>query len=633
MIYTDWDKELNKNFSPKNDFFNYVNDNWLSNNQIPNDQNTWGQFSIINENNRDRVREILESNSDDPIFQQAQILYKGFMNKSGQKHLDYLIEKIKNIGNIDEFKDIWFNLICKQLIDSPISYYVYPDLNNSERNILYVSVSGLGLPDRDYYLSDDMEEKRTKYKDFMRNFYPGKLDYNGVFDLEKKLSSWNWTKVEKRDPKNYNNPTNYDEFIEKYPNLLCQEFFDLANVRGDTINISNPKFLENFNALLTNNNLDILKQYLIWRVVLNNASLINEKYTQKSFDFYGTYLSGIPKMKSPWKRAISFVNSQLGEVVGLEFCKKYFPESSKNSCLVMVDYIKQELKSRLENNDWMTPETKTKAVNKLNKIRLKIGYPEKEGLTDYSSLLLDPNLSLFENNVIMNTFDVKQHFSELYQNKNKSRFHMNPHTVNAYYSPLNNEIVFPAGILQFPFFDASYNMIENFGGIGSVIGHEITHGFDDQGRKFDENGNLNDWWKDSDAEAYQKKTDLIKGLYSSFKICDQHVNGELTLGENIADLGGVSIALNAMLRYLKDYPEKDDNKYSPIKRFLFSFARVWRNQLRPEEELNRLITDPHSPPKCRVNGVLMNLPEFYSEYNLNSEDKLYQESDKIGSVW
>ena len=633
MIYTDWDKELNTNFSPKDDFFNFVNSKWLNNNPIPDDQNTWGQFSIINENNRDRVREILESDSKDPVFQQAQILYKGFMNKSGQKHLDSVIKNIRKIKNLGEFKKVWFNLICDQLIDSPISYYVYPDLNNSERNILYVSVSGLGLPDRDYYLLDEMGEKRQKYKEFMKSFYPCTIDYNGVFDLEKKLSSWNWTKVEKRDPKNYNNPTNYDEFIEKYPNLLCQEFFDLANVRRDTINISNPKFLKKFNKLLDNNNLDTLKQYMIWRVILNNASLVDERYTQKSFDFYGLYLSGIPTMKSPWKRAISFVNSQLGELVGLEFCKKYFPESSKQSCLLMVDYIKQELKFRLENNYWMTTETKQKAVKKLEKMRLKIGFPDKDGLTDYSDLQLNSGMTLFENNVIMNRFDVKQHFSELYQNKNKSRFHMNPHTVNAYYSPPNNEIVFPAGILQFPFFDASYNMIENFGGIGSVIGHEITHGFDDQGRKFDENGNLNDWWKDSDAEAYQKKTDLIKGLYSSFKICDQHVNGELTLGENIADLGGVSIALNAMLRYLKDYPEKDDNKYSPIKRFLFSFARVWRNQLRPEEELNRLITDPHSPPKCRVNGVLMNLPEFYSEYNLNSEDKLYQESDKIGSVW
>lgn len=633
MIYTNWNKELNTDFSPKNDFFNYVNSNWLNDNPIPADQNTWGQFSIINENNRDRVKEILESESRDPVFQQAQILYNGFMNKSGKKHLDIIIENIQKIKNMVEFKKIWFDLICKQLIDSPVSYYVYPDLNNSERNILYVSTSGLGLPDRDYYLLDNMEEKRLKYMEFMENYYPCNIDYRGVFNLEKKLASWNWTKVEKRDPKNYNNPTNYKKFVQEYPNLLCKDFFDLANVQGDTINISNPKYLKNFNELLTDNNLEMLKHYLIWRVILNNASLVNEHYTQKSFDFYGTYLSGIPKMKESWKRAISFVDSQLGEVVGLEFCKKYFPETSKQSCLLMVDYIKQELKFRLNNNDWMTPNTKKKAINKLEKIRLKIGFPDEDGLTDYSSLHLDSKLTLFENNVIMNNFDVRNHFSELYQNKNKSRFHMNPHTVNAYYSPLNNEIVFPAGILQFPFFDANYNMIENFGGIGSVIGHEITHGFDDQGRKFDANGNLNDWWQDSDANAYQKKTDLIKELYHSFLISDQHVNGDLTLGENIADLGGVSIALNAMIRYLKDYPEKGTHKYSPIKRFLFSFARVWRNKLRPEEALNRLITDPHSPPKYRVNGVLMNLPEFYTEFDLKPDNKLYQTSDKIGSVW
>lgn len=630
-----WLNQIDQSISPNDDFYNYINKKWLDENPIPSDMNRWGQFNIIDEKNRERVHELLKEDSEDKIFKNAQILFNSFFHKSGKNKLNELILDVMNIKNITELRKMWFYLITHQLISSPVSYYVYADMNNSERNIMYASTGGLGLPDRDYYFLDTMKEKREKYKEFMKSFYPLELNYDEIYNLENELAKWTFTKVEKRDPENYNNPTTSEEFKKKYPNLICQELFDLVEVEGSTMNISNPKFLKNFNDLFIDLNLNMLKEYFSWRLILSNAALVDSKYENKKFDFYGRYLSGTPEMKPTWKRAIDFTNSQLGEVIGIEFCKKYFPESSKNKCMEMVNYIKEELKERLLNNDWMTDDTKKKAVIKLEKMDVKIGYPNKEGLRDYSELRLNNSKTLFENNMTMNFFDVLENLGEVYKNKNKHRFHMYPHMVNAYYSPLNNEIVFPAGILQFPFFDENSEMIENFGGIGSVIGHEITHGFDDKGRQFDSDGNLNDWWDDQDAVKYKSKTDLIKELYASFTIDGKNLNGELTLGENIADLGGVSISLNALKKYLKNNPSEDIVKegFTPTQRFFLSFGRIWRNKVRLEEAVKRLITDPHSPPQYRVNGVLMNLPDFYKAFSIKNGDGLYQEEDKIGSVW
>jgi predicted metalloendopeptidase len=416
--------------------------------------------------------------------------------------------------------------------------------------------------------------------------------------------------------------------------LMNVNNFNMEEKQNHPVNISNPDFFKKYNDFLSDeSNMDILKQHTLWSLMLK-LSLCCKEYEELKFDFYGKYMSGLKEMKPLWKRAVDYINSQLGELLGLEYCNKYFTEDSKNKCDTMVRYIVEELKERLTNNDWMDDMTKKQALVKLDKMRVKIGYPTKEGRRDLSSLKLDGK-SFFENHCIMNRFDSLFNLNEIYTPKNKERFHMYPHMVNAYYSPVSNEIVFPAGILQWPFFNLNMDMSENFGAIGVVIGHEITHGFDDQGRKYDGDGNLNDWWSESVGEKYKVKTDKIRDLFDTFQVNGRNVNGSLTLGENIADLGGLSISYHAYMKYLKDYPSEDNvfDGFTSKQRFFLGFARVWCGHMRDEEMEKRIMTDPHSPAIFRVNGSLCNMQEFYDVFNVGENDKLYLDKSKRGSVW
>tara|TARA_B110000902_G_scaffold263020_1_gene341194 strand:- start:49 stop:1440 length:1392 start_codon:yes stop_codon:yes gene_type:complete len=463
------------------------------------------------------------------------------------------------------------------------------------------------------------------------------MDTEKLLEFETMLAQWTYSKVKKRNPKYYNNPTTYKDFRKIFPNIRINDFLKIKTEKiseNFNMNLTNPHFLKNWNNFLSNDNINILKTHLCWSLLLN-LPLVSKKYEELKFNFYGKVLSGLKEMKPIWKREIDYINSQLGELLGLEFCKKHFTETSKNKCLKMVNYIITELGERLDDNDWMDMETKIKALDKLSKIRVKIGYPNKEGIRDLSKLKLDPSKTFLENHCDMNKFDSIFNIDELCTKKNKERFHMNPHMVNAYYSPVNNEIVFPAGILQPPFFNNMSEMAENFGAIGAVIGHEITHGFDDQGRKYDGNGNLNEWWTDTVLEKYQEKTNKIKELFSTFNINGKYVNGELTLGENIADLGGLSIAFQAYMKYLKDYPEENKivDGFTSKQRFFLSYGRIWCSHMRDEASMLRLTTDPHSPPKFRVNGSLMNMKEFYNVFHVTNNNDLFLVSDKRGSVW
>lgn len=643
MNKNSWKNQINLNFSPNEDFFNFVNNKWIEENPIPDDMTRWGLFNILDENNREKIREILKNNS---IDKNIKVLHDGFKEKSGFNHLIKMIKHVSEIKSIDEFIDNNYDLMLKQLNNSVVDFYVYANLNDSNNNILYGSTGGLNLPDRDYYLNEDMKEKSDKYLEFMDNMINNfnqdfnnnleiELNKDTIYGFEKLVASWTNTKVMKRDPKYYNNPLKKSEFVEKYPNIKLERLLKKVNIEFDDfeMNISNPKLFEKYNEFLVDKNLNILKQHLLWSLVLK-LSMVDEKYEMIKFDFYGKFLSGLMEMKPMWKRAIDYTNSQLGELLGIEFCKLHFDSNSKTKCLKMVNYIIEELEERLMNNDWMDNETKEKAVNKLNKIRVKIGYPNKDGLRDFSKLNLDENKTFFENHCLMNMFDTLFNFSEMNKSKNKERFHMYPHMVNAYYSPVSNEIVFPAGILQYPFFDKDLDMAENFGAIGAVIGHEITHGFDDQGRKYDLNGNLNDWWSESVAEKYKEKTNKIRDLFNSFQVNGKNVNGDLTLGENIADLGGLSIAYHAYNRYVsKEGSEMTIDGFTPKQRFFLSFGRVWRSSMRDQEKEVRLMTDPHSPPEFRVNGTLMNMEEFYEIFNVVPGNKLYLDKSNRGSVW
>lgn len=631
--------------SKVDNFYEYVNSDWLKKNKIPDDQNRWGNFNILDENNKKKVKILIEEsiNSKNQNFKKLGILYNQGLNlkdrkEQSQKNISKYLNKINNISNKNELMDLIYNDFIYNQFSCFFTFYVYSDYSNSNFNILHISPSGLGLPDREYYFSKDKENHRKKYKKFINEYsslFNLELDSDLVYNFEEYMAKFHYTKTQKRDPNINNNPTNYKDFNKKYKNIIIKKLFDKFNVSisdSNKINITNPIFFEELNKIINSVSLKILKQYLSWKFVLSISNLVDEPKEQKYFDFYGNFLSGTINMKPLWKRSLSNVSNQLGNLIGKMYVDKYFSNELKNKVDNMVKFIKDELRDRLLGNEWMEDETRIKAVEKIDKMNIKCGYPEK--WRDYTGLNINENNSYFENNINCNNFEMNYEFSELYKEKDKLKWLMPPHMVNAYYAPSYNEIVFPAGILQPPFFDGSKDMSTNFGSIGCVIGHEMTHGFDDQGKKYDSNGDLNLWWTKKDSEKYTEKTKNLENQFANYKIEGKNVDGKLTLGENIADLGGVSISLSALTRYLKDNNITDENVVDLEKiKFFKAYSKMWRCKCRKEELLRRLISDVHSPPVYRVNGILGNIDCFNRIYNLKKGDNLFIEKNKRTKIW
>jgi putative endopeptidase len=618
----------------EDDFNAYINNQWFIENPIPKEYSSWGNFTILDLKNKEKVLDLLENDNNDLISKELEFvknLYNQFKKKEHSITYDNYIQNIKNITNKQQLKEILLELLSKQLISGPINFYVYPDMKNSNINILNITTSGLGLPDRDYYILEDKKEIRDKYLSFMKNYSDNifdENDINKIFEFEKEMAILTFTRTEKRDPEKTYHIYNLEQYEKEFNNLLGKEIFELGNIIPDKMNVSNPNLLNFINEKI-DSDLELIKQYLLWNFINLNKSLLSEENTLFKFENFSKYISGAKELQPLWKRALNYLDSQVGEIIGIEFCKKYFTQENKEQVLVMVNYILDELKDRLKNNKWMCDITKDKALLKLKKMRVKIGYPSNEGLRDYSKIAIVES-TLFDTHIKINNFDVLFNLSKCYQEKNREEMHMNPHTVNAYYSPLDNEIVFPAGILQEPFYKEN-DMAFNFGAIGAVIGHEITHGFDDQGRKFDENGNFCNWWSEEDLTNYQNITNKIKDRYSSYLVNGKNLNGELTLGENIADIGGLSISLEAYKRYLQN--QYNDNYEESIRNLFIAFAKVWRIHLREEEENCRLLTDPHSPPRYRVNGTLSSIEDFYKVFNITETDKMYLPEEERISLW
>jgi len=633
--------------SYNDNFYLYVNNEWLNNTEIPSDQKRWSNFNILDESNKNKVKELVSNSykSDNNNFRKVGILYHQGLNVEGRNlnnnnSINIYLDKINNVKNKDEFKKLLYEEFIFKQIKSPLNFFVYSDYNDSSKNILHISSGGLGLPDRNYYFSEDLDKQniREMYKKFIKRYsslFNLDIDFNTIFDMEKNLAYYHYTKQQARDPHLRNNPTTFDEFNNEYPNISLSNLFDFFDIKKDgdnKINISNKNYVKYVDKLFETINLDILKVYFKWLFILSIGNYCDMEKEEELFNFYERFLSGTPEMKPLWKRSLSNVSDQLGNLVGKMYVTKYFSLKLKNKVENMVNFIKGELKNRLENNDWMEEETKNKAVKKLTKMNIKIGYPNK--WKEYSRLDINENNSFLTNNLNCNSFEVLYNFSEIYKPKDLSKWFMDPHMVNAYYSPSFNEIVFPAGILQPPFFDDNRDMAENFGAIGSVIGHEMTHGFDDQGKKFDSDGNLNVWWTDNDKNKYETKSRNLEQLFSSYKIEGKNLNGKLTLGENIADLGGVSISLSALETYLRKIGITDKEEIDRKKKLFFeSYARMWRCKTRKEETLKRVVTDPHSPPIYRVNGILGNINDFYRLYQVTNINSLWIPVEKRTSIW
>lgn len=639
------------------DFYNHVNYDWLNSVQIPNDENRWSVFNILKENTDFNIKKLIEAlyQTNDTNYKKLFIVYSQGINRvinSDPKSL-YLIQLfIDKIKSSQSCFDL-FNLVMDFHLDFdltlPFSIIIQSNLKNSDEVILHISSGGLGLPDREYYLTQNSRNDfiQKKYLEFIKsysNLFNLYIDSNKLFNLEKKLAEQTYTRVQKRNPDLLDNLTNWEQFIKSHHNFLfMNKIFERANKKPSKINITNPKYMDFINQLIETESLDNWKNYFLFKIILEFNSYLSETIEKTFFDFYHGIISGTKKMKPIWKRSLNVLDNYMGELVGKLYVDNYFKNESKEKANELFIYIKNELDHYLRTNDWMESQTKIKAIEKLNKMNIKIGYPENLEL-DWDRVKISESNSYLENILNLRKFNYDWVLKKLYEKLNRNSWAMPAHVINAYYSPTLNEIVFPAGILQKPFFSVDQEPALNFGGIGMVIGHEITHGFDDQGSKYDSNGNLNNWWTPSDYQKYKDKTNNIKEQYNKYEIEGNKVNGQLTLGENIADIGGLGLSYKAFTKYINDYhtKSKTDSKYqkifkfdthSPKQKFFLNYANIWKMKSTKEDTINRLIIDPHAPPVFRVNGVVRNLDTFYDAFNINPSNQLYLKPELRAKIW
>ncbi|MBS1589030.1 MAG: M13 family metallopeptidase [Bacteroidetes bacterium] len=641
---------MDKNIRPGDNFFLYANGTWLKNNPIPASETRWGSFNELQENNYAALHKLLEeaaqkTNADHQSADwKVGAFYRSGMNevlinKEGLKPLQEHLNRIANIKDQQAIlKEIAFE--HSQGSGQVFGFYVSPDDKNVTVMIPQLFQGGLGLPDRDYYFKKDprSEKIRNAYKVYvakiltlMKEGTPEKTAEK-IYDLESKLAAASMTRVEMRDPYKLYNKYDLAKLTAETPGINWRDMLATMKVTGQNeIIVGQPLFFQEFAKQLKETDLTTWKKYLQFHLVSDLAPYLSKEFDEARFDFYGKTVRGQQEQKPRWKRVLGVIDGSVGELLGQMYVAKNFKPEAKKRMLTLVNNLQQTYADRINRLDWMSAATKIKAIGKLNTFMKKIGYPDK--WKDYSKLSIVDN-DYLKNVLAASAFEYDYNISKLGKPVDRTEWGMTPPTVNAYYNPAFNEIVFPAGILQYPFFDFKADDAVNYGGIGAVIGHEMTHGFDDQGRQYDADGNLKDWWTEEDAKKFTSKTDVVVKQFNSYTVLDTvHVNGELTLGENLADLGGLAIAYEAF----KKTPEgKSNNKidgFTPDQRFFLSWAQVWRANTRPEEMASRIVTDPHSPNEWRCNGPLSNMTEFYTAFGVKPGDKMYRPTNERAKVW
>ncbi|MBT5927021.1 MAG: M13 family metallopeptidase [Verrucomicrobia bacterium] len=640
----------NKEARPQDDFFEFANGGWLKNTEIPSDKTRWGSFVILAEESRDAVQAIIdELSAKDGLehgsnAQKIRDLYRSFMNEDRVEELGVspllpFLDAVNGIENKNEFGDIWARAGTLG-ISNPIGAFINQDGKDSTRYALYFTQSGLGLPDRDYYFQEDERSVglQKAYQEMLAQLFKlAQIDDSEkraqtVYALEARIAKAHWTRVENRDRiKTYNKKTT-DEIKGMLSSFDLKAFLEISGVSNEsTFIVRQPSFLEGLNATIETVSLDQWKDYFKARILIDFAPYLSDPFAQVHFNFYNKTLGGQEEPEPRARRAVNLVNGSLGELIGKEYVQRHFPPEAKERMLDLVGNLTIAMKESIENLEWMTTPTKVAALEKLKKFSTKIGYPDK--WKDYSGLTIYPE-DLVGNIIRSAGFEHQREISKLGKSVDRSEWFMTPQTVNAYYNPSMNEIVFPAAILQPPFFNMNADDAINYGAIGMVIGHEIGHGFDDQGRKSDGDGNLRDWWTEDDANAYEARTSKLVAQYEKFEPEPGFfVNGQLTLGENIGDLGGITLSYRAYLQSMKGKRPPMIDDLTGEKRFFLSLAQIWRIKQRPETTIRRLKTDTHSPPKFRVNGPIRNFDDFYKSFNVKEKDTMWLAPEDRVQIW
>lgn len=641
---------MDTTISPCEDFYQYAIGGWLKDNPVPSTESRWSSFNVVTDSNNTKLKKILvafssENHEKGTLEQQVGDFYQSIMDsaKADQLGLNPLKGELKRIDEITKKESI-FQLLAHHRsigVNSILGIYIGQDDKNSEQYITHISQSGLGLPDRDYYLKTD--EKSVSIQDAyikhiaevfkLANIEEGVNNANTIYEVEKLLATKSMSRVERRDPSKTYNKFLSSELSQLGSTLDWKIYFN--NCGLDSVNeviVSQPNFITAVNHYLDSIPLGNWKIYFKWRLLDSYASELSSDFVNQNFDFYAKTLSGTKEMKPRWKRALSKVNGNIGQLLGKAFVEKHFSEKAKEDVSQMVENLRSVYKERILALEWMSEETKNKAIEKLEAFNKKIGYPDE--WRDFSTLEVVPDNQV-QNIINARKFNFEYMINKLGKSVDKDEWFMSPQTVNAYYSSSKNEIVFPAGILQPPFYSTEADDALNYGGIGAVIGHEFTHGFDDQGSKYDSKGNLTNWWTGSDRQRFDARSQKVVDQFSSYEPLEgEFLSGELTLGENIADLGGATLAFYALEKELekKGKPKKIDG-FTYQQRFFLGWAQVWHMNMTEEELRKRITTDPHSPGEFRVKGPLANMTEFANAFNCKEGDQMVNSDSTKAVIW
>nr|AOE05906.1 endothelin-converting protein, peptidase M13 family [uncultured bacterium] len=647
-------ENMDTSVTPNQDFYNYVNGSWMKNTEIPDDRTSWGGFSVLRKSTDADVLAILDEAEKSGKYTAGTDQAKALAifntkldtlarNEAGLKPLQPALDDIAGVTNLAELQTV---LATNPAVSSPfLSIGAGADLNDSSMNTVYLGANGLGLPDRDYYILEDSKSKeiRVEYKKHISRMLQmlgdSEVDATAaaekILEMETTLAIPRLDKVESRDARNFNNPRSVEEADAMLTSVDLKKMIKDLGIKKefDTLTVTQLKYTAALDKFLNNTSIEDIKTLVRWDTFNSAAGRLSTDVETANWEFYSKYLSGAKKQRPADERALATVNGTVGEALGQLYVDAKFPPEAKAKAETMIANVIDAYKNRIQNLDWMGEETKEKAIEKLDKFTVKIAYPDK--WEDYSTMEVSADKTYFENMTAVGKWGQLKNYEDIGEPVDKSKWGMSPQTVNAYFNPLNNEIVFPAAILQPPFYNYTADEAVNYGGIGAVIGHEISHAFDDSGARFDADGNLKNWWTESDLEAFTKRGNALAEQYSNVEVLDSvFVNGKFTLGENIGDLGGVLGAYDGLQKYYAENgrPENIDG-FTPEQRFFMSWATVWRTKSRDEALRTQIKTDPHSPGMVRAVQPLLNVDAFYEAFDIKEEDANYLAPEDRVRIW